>query len=123
MKERTGLVTMKGKPLTLLGEEVKVGEPAPDCPLVAHDLSEVPLSSFRGKRCIISVVPSLDTAVCDTQTKRFNTEAAKLGPDVAVLTISMDLPFAQKRWCGAAGVNQVKIFSNKLKTQRQANSV
>jgi len=112
MKERLGLVTMKGKPLTLLGEEIKIGQPAPDCTLVANDLSEVPLSSFRGKRCIISAVPSLDTPVCDSETKRFNTEAAKLGPDVAVLAVSMDLPFAQKRWCGAMGVSNVKTLSD-----------
>ena len=112
MKERPGLVTMKGKPLTLLGEEIKIGQSAPDCTLVANDLSEVPLSSFRGKRCVISAVHSLDTSVCDTQTKRFNTEAAKLGPDVAVLTVSMDLPFAQKRWCGAMGVSNVKTLSD-----------
>ncbi len=112
MKERLGLVTMKGKPLTLLGEEIKIGQPAPDCTLVANDLSEVPLSSFRGKRCVISAVPSLDTPVCDSETKRFNTEAAKLGPDVAVLAVSMDLPFAQKRWCGAMGVSNVKTLSD-----------
>ncbi len=112
MKERTGLVTMKGKPLTLWGEELKTGQLIPDCTLVANDLSEVKLSSFRGKRCIISAVPSLDTQVCDMQTKRFNTEAAQLGPDVTILTVSMDLPFAQKRWCGQSGVNHVKTLSD-----------
>ena len=112
MKEHQGLVTMKGNPLTLLGEDVKVGQTAPDCPLVANDLSEVKLSSFKGKRCLLSVVPSLDTSVCDAQTKRFNTEAGKLGGDVVILTISMDLPFAQKRWCGVSGVTQVKTLSD-----------
>ena len=112
MKERNGLVTMKGNPLTLLGEEVKVGQSAPDVTLVANDLSEVKLSSFKGKKVIIAAVPSLDTGVCDTETKRFNVEAAKLGSDVVIVTISTDLPFAQKRWCGAAGVNQVKILSD-----------
>ena len=112
MKERTGLVTMKGNPLTLLGDEIKIGQSAVDCTLVANDLSEVKLSSFKGKKIVVSVVPSLDTAICDIQTKKFNTEAAKLGPDVLILTISMDLPFAQKRWCGAAGVNQVKTLSD-----------
>ncbi len=112
MKERVGVTTMKGNPLTLLGDEIKVGQSAPDCTLVANDLSEVKLSSFKGKKLMISVVPSLDTPVCDIQTKKFNTEAAKLGPDVLILTISMDLPFAQKRWCAAAGVNQVKTLSD-----------
>ena len=112
MKERSGLVTMKGNPLILLGEEVKVGQNAPDCTLVVNDLSEVKLSSFKGKKMLIAAVPSLDTGVCDMETKKFNTEAAKLGSDVLILTISTDLPFAQKRWCGAAGVNNVKILSD-----------
>ena len=111
MAERTGLTTMKGNPLTLLGTEVKVGDMAPDATLVANDLSEVKLSSFKGKKVIISVVPSLDTPVCDLQTKRFNQEASKLG-DVAVVTVSKDLPFAQKRWCGAAGATAVKTLSD-----------
>ena len=104
MKERTGIITMKGNPLTLLGNEVKVGDVAPDCEVLSNDLSPITLSSFRGKVCIVSSVPSLDTPVCDTETRRFNEEAGRLSSDVAVLTISMDLPFAQKRWCGAAGV-------------------
>ncbi len=111
MSERTGLVTMKGNPLTLLGNEVKVGDVAPDATLVANDLSEVKLSSFKGKKVIISVVPSIDTPICDLQTKRFNQEASKL-EDVVVLTISKDLPFAQKRWCGAAGATAVKTLSD-----------
>lgn len=105
-------VTMKGKPVTLLGNDVQVGQSAPDCTLVANDLSEFRLSSLKGKKVIISVVPSLDTAVCDTQTKRFNQEATKLGNDVVVLTVSMDLPFAQKRWCGATGSNRVQTLSD-----------
>ena len=111
MPERTGLITMKGNPLTLLGTEVKVGDMAPDAALVANDLSEVKLSSFKGKKVIISVVPSLDTPVCDLQTKRFNQEASKLG-DVVVVTVSKDLPFAQKRWCAAAGATAVKTLSD-----------
>ena len=111
MAERTGLTTMKGNPLTLLGTEVKVGDMAPDATLVANDLSEVKLSSFKGKKVIISVVPSLDTPVCDLQTKRFNQEASKLG-DVVVVTVSKDLPFAQKRWCAAAGATAVKTLSD-----------
>jgi thiol peroxidase len=112
MPERKGLVTMKGKPLTLAGNEVKAGDAAPDFVLVANDLSEVKLSSFRGKVVVISSVPSLDTGVCDRETHRFNEEAVKLGGDVRVLAISMDLPFAQKRWCAAAGVDHVTTLSD-----------
>jgi thiol peroxidase len=111
MNERKGVITMKGKPLTLTGKEVKVGDKAPDADVVANDLSEVKLSSYRGKVCIITSVPSLDTSVCDMETRRFNEEAGKLG-DILVLTISMDLPFAQKRWCGAAGVKNVQTLSD-----------
>ena len=111
MSERNGVITMKGNPLTLIGNEIKVGDVAPDATLVANDLSEVKLSSFKGKKVIISVVPSLDTPVCDLQTKRFNQEAAKLG-DIVILTVSKDLPFAQRRWCGAAGVTAVKTLSD-----------
>ena len=112
MKERKGLITMKGNPLTLAGDEVKLGQLAPDCEVVANDLSVVKLSSFHGKVCIICAVPSLDTSVCDMETRRFNEEAGRMGKDVAVLTISMDLPFAQKRWCGAAGVKNVQTLSD-----------
>ena len=112
MSERKGAVTMKGNPLTLVGNEVKVGQMAPDCTLTGNDLSPVKLSEFRGKVCVICSVPSLDTAVCDLETRRFNQEAAGLGPDVQILTISMDLPFAQKRWCGDAGVKTVKTLSD-----------
>jgi len=112
MGERTGLVTMKGNPITLVGNEVKVGQKAPDFELVANDLALVKLSSFGGKVCIITSVPSLDTPVCDMETRRFNEEAGRLGDDLAILTISTDLPFAQKRWCGAAGVKNVLTLSD-----------
>jgi len=112
MKERKGLITMKGKPLTLVGNELALGDAAPDFEAFDNTMTPVKLSSFRGKICIISSVPSLDTPVCDMQTRRFNTEAAKLGEDVVVLTISMDLPFAQKRWCGAAGIENLKTLSD-----------
>ncbi len=112
MEERTGLVTMKGKPVTLVGQAVKVGQKAPDFEVTANDLSPVKLSSFAGKVCIIASVPSLDTAVCDLETRKFNEKAAQLGGDVVVLTISMDLPFAQKRWCGAAGIKNVQTLSD-----------
>ena len=112
MEERTGLVTMEGQSLTLLGNELKVGQIAPDFEVVANDLSTVRFSSFQGKVCIISSVPSLDTSVCDKMTRRFNREAGKLGENGVVLTISMDLPFAQKRWCGAADVKNVQTLSD-----------
>lgn len=112
MEERKDIITMKGQPLTLLGKGLEVGEPAPDFEVLANDLSPVKLSSLRGKICIISCVPSLDTSVCDTMTRRFNEEAGSLGGDTVVLTISMDLPFAQGRWCGAAGVENVQTLSD-----------
>ena len=112
MEERTGLVTMKGRSLTLLGDEVIIGQRAPDFEVVANDLSTVRFSSFHGNVCIISSVPSLDTSVCDTMTRKFNEQATKLAEDVVVLTISMDLPFAQKRWCGAAGVYNLQTLSD-----------
>lgn len=112
MKERKGIITFKGSPLTLLGQELKVGQMLPDATLTAPDLSEVKISSFRGKTLIVSTVPSLDTGVCDLQTRRFNAEAKKLGEQTVILTISMDLPFAQSRWCGAAGADAVKTASD-----------
>jgi thiol peroxidase len=103
---------MKGNPLTLMGNEVKVREMAPDFVVLDNNLSPVKFSSFRGKTCILSSVPSLDTPVCDMETRKFNEEAGRLGPDVAILTVSMDLPFAQKRWCAAAGVDKVQTLSD-----------
>lgn len=112
MTDTTRTVTMKGNPLALAGQLIRVGEAAPDCELVANDLAPTLISSFKGKVVILSTVPSLDTPVCDIETRRFNVEAGKLGSEVAVLTISMDLPFAQKRWCGAAGVENVITLSD-----------
>ena len=105
-------VTMKGNPLALIGSPVSVGDPAPDFEVVANDLAPIKFSAFRGKVCVISSVPSLDTSVCSLQTKKFNEQAAALGDDVVILTISMDLPFAQKRWCGAEGVEAVRTLSD-----------
>ena len=102
---------MRGKPLTLIGPELKPGDAAPDFKLVDNSLNTVSLTDTGRNVRIISVVPSLDTPVCDAQTKRFNEEAAKL-PGVDILTVSMDLPFAQKRWCGAFGVDKVKMLSD-----------
>ena len=112
MGERTGLVTIKGNPLTLVGTEIVAGEKAPDFTMLDNELSPVSLSAFAGKKIIIASVPSLDTPVCDVETRRFNEEATRLSEDIVVLTISMDLPFAQKRWCGAAGVERVQTLSD-----------
>ncbi|AGK55202.1 thiol peroxidase [Bacillus sp. 1NLA3E] len=104
-------ITFKGNPVTLLGNEVKVGEKAPNFSVLANDLSPVTLNDSKGSVRLISVVPSLDTGVCDAQTRRFNQEAAKLD-NVKILTVSVDLPFAQKRWCGAAGIENVQTVSD-----------
>lgn len=104
-------VTFKGNPMTLIGNEVKVGDKAPDFTVLANDLSPVTLADTSGKVRLISVVPSIDTGVCDAQTRRFNEEAAKVD-NVEVLTVSADLPFAQKRWCAAAGLENVKTLSD-----------
>jgi len=112
MPEVANTVTMKGNPLTLVGYDVQVGESAPNCKLTANDLSDFELVSLKGKKVIISVVPSLDTAVCDLQTKRFNQEAINFDGSVTILTISMDLPFAQKRWCGATGSDKIQTLSD-----------
>ena len=112
MQERSGVITFKGNPLTLLGAELKVGDSSPDVAVLGNDLNPVQLSSYKGKVCVLSVVPSLDTPVCDMQTRKFNEEAGNLSDNVAILTISMDLPFAQARWCGAAGVDKVVTLSD-----------
>jgi len=112
MNQRKNIITFKGQPLTLLGDEILCGQEAPEAVVLDNALNPVALSDFRGKVAIVSSVPSLDTPVCDIQTRRFNTEAASLGENVVVLTISMDLPFAQARWCGAAGVEAVKTLSD-----------
>ena len=104
-------ITFKGNPVTLLGNEVKAGDHAPNFTVLANDLSEVTLDSTKGSVRLISVVPSIDTGVCDAQTRRFNEEAAKLD-NVKVLTVSVDLPFAQKRWCGANGIDNVQTLSD-----------
>ncbi|MEM1504086.1 thiol peroxidase [Domibacillus sp. 8LH] len=104
-------VTFKENPITLTGNEVKAGDQAPDFTVLANDLSEISLADTSGKVRIISVVPSIDTGVCDAQTRRFNEEAANLA-NVEVLTISADLPFAQSRWCAAAGLENVKTLSD-----------
>ncbi|MBI1354703.1 MAG: thiol peroxidase [Acidobacteria bacterium] len=103
-------VTMKGNPLPLEGKDVQVGQTAPDFSLTGIDMKTVTLGDTSGVR-IFSIVPSLDTPVCDAQTRRFNEAAAELG-NVTIYTVSRDLPFAQKRWCGAAGVDKVVTLSD-----------
>ena len=112
MQERTGIVTFSGNPLTLLGNDVEVGAQAPDFIVLANDLTPRTLGDYKGKTLIISTVPSLDTGVCDLETRRFNSEAASLSDDIKILTISCDLPFAQSRWCGAAGVDKLETLSD-----------
>ena len=112
MTDMKNTVTFKGNPLTLVGSLPRVGQKAPDFEVLSNDLSPVKLSDFKGKTLVICSVPSLDTSVCDTEVRRFNEEATSLGEDVAVLAISMDLPFAQKRWCGAAGIKNVQTLSD-----------
>ncbi len=113
MSERHGAVTFKGTPLTLLGNEIGQGDQLPDLSLLATDLSEVKLSSFRGKVLVLIAVPSLDTPVCDLETKRFNEEAGRLGEQgVQFVTVSMDLPFAQARWLQANGADNVVALSD-----------
>lgn len=112
-QSRKGAVTFKGNPLTLLGRQVEVGDEAPDFEVAANDLSTVRGSDLFGRKVVIlTSVPSLDTSVCDRETRRFNEEAAGLGEGVQVVTVSMDLPFAQARWCGAAGIDRVRTLSD-----------
>lgn len=112
MKERAGLVTFAGNPLTLLGAGVKVGEKAPDFTAVDKELKDVSLGDFKGKVKIISVTPSLDTPVCDLQARKFNEEAQSLPGDAVVLNVSMDLPFAIARYCADAGLDKIKALSD-----------
>jgi thiol peroxidase len=112
MKEHKGAVTFQGNPLTLTGNMPRVGENAPDVTLIDNDFKPFRFSGLRGKVCVLLSLPSLDTSVCDMEARRFNREAEGLGADVHILVISKDLPFAQKRWCGAAGAHQVQTFSD-----------
>ncbi len=110
--ERKGIVTFKGNSLTLIGDEARVGEKAKDFSVVDHELKEKTLGDFKGKIKLIASVPSLDTPVCDSEIKRFNDEASKLSKDLVIIFISMDLPFAQKRFCQEFEINRVKTFSD-----------
>ncbi len=110
--DRNGAVTFQGNPLTLTGNPVKAGDIAPDFTVLDNGLAPVTKAAFAGKIAVLIAVPSLDTPVCDLETRKFNTAAAKLSPDVKLACISMDLPFAQARWCGAAGVKSVQTLSD-----------
>ena len=112
--ERPGGVTIKGNPLTVKGDVVSVGDKAPDFTVTANDLSSVSLSDSAGKVRLISVVPSLDTGICDAQTRRFSEETMSLPIDVEVMTISAEHPFNQKRWCGAVGIDRMKVVSDHM---------
>lgn len=110
--EREGVATIKGNPLTLIGEEVKTGQKAPAFEVVNSDLKEITLGEFKNKIKLICSVPSLDTPICDLEIKRFNDEAAQVDKDIVIIFISMDLPFAQKRFCQAYDIKKVKTFSD-----------
>ncbi|ANS74287.1 thioredoxin peroxidase [Paenibacillus yonginensis] len=111
-QERTGVATFGGNPITLIGPELKVGDKAPDFRINKDLVTEAGLSDYKGKIKLISVVPSLDTDVCDAQTRRFNEEASKLGDNVVVLTVSVDLPFAQSRFCSVAGIDKLETLTD-----------
>ncbi len=117
MEEHKSAATFKNQPLTLIGHTIHVGEAAPDFEAVDNSMNTVKFSKWKGKTCVICSVPSIDTPVCDMEVKRFNEAADHFGKGLAVLTVSMDLPFAQQRWCGAAGVHSVVTLSD----YREAN--
>ncbi|MEW6179726.1 MAG: thiol peroxidase [Chloroflexota bacterium] len=113
--ERNGIITFAGKDVTVIGKDIQVGEIAPEFEVQQQDWSTISaLEATKGKVRIIAAVPSLETSVCDRETKRFNQEAASLSKDIAILVISTDLPYTQKRWCGAAGVDQVMVLSDHM---------
>lgn len=109
--EHTGIITFQGNPMTLSGTINRIGLTAPDFTAVKNDMSPAKLSDYKGKKILISAVPSLDTEICDLQTKRFNNEASQI-PNTQILTISMDLPFAQSKWCGATDTNKLITLSD-----------
>jgi thioredoxin-dependent peroxiredoxin len=112
MTERAGITRFQGNPVTLLGPELKAGDKAPDFQVVDGDLAQVSLADFAGKTKLICAVPSLDTPVCAAEARRFNEEAAKLSDSIVVIFISLDLPFAQKNWCAAEGIDRIKLLSD-----------
>lgn len=114
ISERLGGVTTKGRPLTVLGDPLKVGDMAPSFTLMDAKMRPVLLSDSAGTTRLLSVVPSLDTGICDAQTRRFNEEAARFGPDVTIITVSAEHPFNQRRWCGAAGIERIQVLSDHM---------
>lgn len=111
MQKRDQVATFAGNPVVLVGNEVKVGQPAPEFIALKEDLNEFSLAELKGKNVLISVVPSVDTGVCEAQTRRFNEEASKL-ENTVIITISVDLPFAQKRFCAAEGIENLIMLSD-----------
>lgn len=115
MIERKGIFTFRNRDVTVIGEDVKPGDQAAEFEVLNQDFEAVNgLESTTGKVRIIAAIPSLETSVCDRETRRFNQEAANLSKDIAVLVVSMDLPYTQKRWCGAAGIDQVAVVSDSI---------
>lgn len=111
--ERNDIFQLGDKFVTIVGPDIEVGQPAPEATLQANDWSMVDmLASTQGKVRILAAIPSISTGVCDKETRRFNEEAAQLDDDIAILTISLDLPFTQRNWCAAAGVEQVTLLSD-----------
>ncbi|MBW7957551.1 MAG: thiol peroxidase [Deltaproteobacteria bacterium] len=110
--EREARITLSGKPVTLIGPELKAGDKAPDFILVNNDMNEVTLNDFQGKTKLISVAMSVETSVCDAQLRTFNEKAASLGKDIAVLNVTMDLPFTLKKFCGTAGIKNAVALSD-----------
>ena len=113
--ERTGLLQIADKEFTIIGDDIQVGQTAPDFAVQALDWSAVQgIADTKGKVRIIAAVPSLETGVCDRETRHFNEEAANLADDIVIQVISMDLPYTQKRWCGAAGIDKVQVLSDHM---------
>jgi thiol peroxidase len=110
--EREARITLSGKPVTLIGPELKAGDKAPDFILVDNDMNEVTLKDFQGRTKLVSVALSVDTSVCDAQLRTFNEKAASLGSGTAVLNVTMDLPFTLRKFCGTAGITNAKALSD-----------
>ncbi len=122
MTERKGIISFRNREMTIIGDDLKTGDKAPEFEVLTQDWEIIQgLATTRGKIRIIGSLPSLETSVCDVETRRFNQEASKLSPDIAILMISMDLPFTQARWCGAAGIDRVTVLSDQLKKDFGAN--
>lgn len=116
MTERKGLISFRTREMTIIGDDLKPGDKAPEFEVLNQEWNIVQgLESAPGKVRIIGSLPSLETSVCDVETRRFNQEASKLSADVAILMVSADLPYTQARWCGAAGIDRVSVLSDSLK--------